>query len=102
MSYTVSIADDEPRVRTGLKALITSRRPQWRVGGLFRDGDPISAARRTGANRNDEFTCPATPLRRKYKALPAFTRLIGGGYFFLPGLRALRYIAGQDGAPGGS
>jgi len=64
---------------------------------LFKDGDPIAAARRTAsdANQNDEFTCPATPVRRKYKAMPAFTTLAGGGYFFLPGLRALNFIA-QD------
>jgi Dyp-type peroxidase family len=62
-------------------------------GALFKDGDPISAARRTGDNRNDEFTCPAVPVRRKYKELPQFTRLVGGAYFFLPGLAALRFIA---------
>ncbi len=65
--------------------------------GLFRDGDPISAARRTGDNQNDEFTCQATPLRRKYKAMPQFTTLVGGAYFFLPGLRALRFIARYSG-----
>jgi Dyp-type peroxidase family len=62
--------------------------------GLFKDGDPISAARRLGdENPNDEFTCPATPLRRKYTQMPQFTKLVGGAYFFLPGIRALRFIA---------
>jgi Dyp-type peroxidase family len=61
--------------------------------GLYKDGDPISAARRRDGNANDEFTCPAEPLRRKYKALPRFTQLVGGAYFFLPGIRALRFIA---------
>jgi Dyp-type peroxidase family len=60
---------------------------------LYKDGDPISAVRRRGDNANDEFTCPADPVRRKYKQLPTFTRLVGGGYFFLPGLAALRFIA---------
>ena len=60
---------------------------------MFKDGDPISAARRRGDNANDEFTCPATPVRRKYKALPQFTRLVGGAYFFLPGRAALRFIS---------
>jgi len=61
---------------------------------LFKDGDPISAARRRGdANPNDEFTCPATPLRRKYTRLPQFTQLVGGAYFFLPGIAALRFIS---------
>ncbi|HEX5062453.1 MAG TPA: hypothetical protein VFV99_23940 [Kofleriaceae bacterium] len=62
---------------------------------LFKDADPITAARRSSAdeNPNDEFTCPADPVRRKYKAMPPFTRLVGGGYFFLPGIAALRFIS---------
>jgi len=59
---------------------------------MFKDGDPIAAARRRDSNANDEFTCPATPVRRKYKDVPRFTRLVGGAYFFLPGLAALRFI----------
>lgn len=63
--------------------------------GLFKDGDPIAAARRTKdePNTNDQFTVQACPVRRKYKDMPEFTRVVGGAYFFLPGLRALRYIA---------
>lgn len=62
---------------------------------LYKDGDPISAARRPPGheNPNDEFTCPAVPVRRKYKQMPQFTRLVGGGYFFLPGIAALRFIS---------
>jgi Dyp-type peroxidase family len=62
---------------------------------MFKDGDPISAARRPAGheNPNNEFTCPATPVRRKYKQMPQFTRLVGGAYFFLPGIAALRFIA---------
>jgi deferrochelatase/peroxidase EfeB len=62
---------------------------------LSKDGDPISAARRPpqSENPNNEFTCPASPVRRKYKQMPQFTRLVGGGYFFLPGIAALRFIS---------
>ncbi len=62
---------------------------------LFKDGDPLVGPRRRAPdeNVNDEFTCPAQPLRRRYKALPQFTTLVGGAYFFLPGIRALRFIA---------
>jgi hypothetical protein len=28
--------------------------------------------------------------------LPAFTTVRGGAYFFLPGIKALRYLAGQE------
>ena len=46
-------------------------------------------------NANDEFTCQADPVRRKYTGMPQFTQLVGGGYFFLPGIKALRFIAGR-------
>ncbi|MEO8551903.1 MAG: hypothetical protein ABI678_18130, partial [Kofleriaceae bacterium] len=64
-------------------------------GALFKDGDPITGRRQTTANANDQFTCPALPVRRKYTGVPQFTKLVGGGYFFLPGLRALQFIARQ-------
>ncbi|MBS1692187.1 MAG: peroxidase [Actinobacteria bacterium] len=46
-----------------------------------------------------DFTIPKRPIRRVHKGLPAFTALRGGAYFFLPGIRALGYLAslGQDG-----
>lgn len=40
-----------------------------------------------------EFTIPKRPIRKKILGLPAFTTLRGGAYFFLPGLKALRYLA---------
>jgi deferrochelatase/peroxidase EfeB len=66
-------------------------------GGLTADGDPIIGGRRRAPqpNHDDEFTCPADPVRRKYRELPQFTRLLGGGYFFLPGMTAIKYIAAE-------
>jgi Dyp-type peroxidase family len=40
-----------------------------------------------------DMTIPKRPIRRKIKGLPAFTTIRGGAYFFLPGIRALRYLA---------
>ncbi len=40
-----------------------------------------------------EFTIPKRPIRKKILGLPAFTTLRGGAYFFLPSLKALRYLA---------
>ncbi len=40
-----------------------------------------------------EFKIPKRPIRKTIKGLPAFTTVRGGAYFFLPGLRALRYLA---------
>jgi Dyp-type peroxidase family len=44
-----------------------------------------------------EFKIPKRPIRKTIKGLPAFTTLKGGAYFFLPGLKALRYLAGLGG-----
>jgi Dyp-type peroxidase family len=43
-----------------------------------------------------DFTIPRRPIRKVLTGLPAFTTLQGGAYFFLPGLKALRYLATLD------
>ncbi len=106
-SILAAPADDEPR---GLHfiCLVSSISRQFEFpqrawiqsanfDSLYKDGDPIAASRRPEGheNQNDEFTCPATPVRRKYRAMPEFTKLVGGAYFFLPGIAALRFIARQ-------
>ena len=40
-----------------------------------------------------EFKIPKRPIRKKITGLPAFTTVRGGAYFFLPGLKGLRYLA---------
>lgn len=40
-----------------------------------------------------DMTIPKRPIRKKITGLPAFTTIRGGAYFFLPGIRALRYLA---------
>ena len=40
-----------------------------------------------------DLTIPKRPVRRKIKGLPAFTTVKGGAYFFLPGIKALHYLA---------
>ena len=39
-----------------------------------------------------DMTIPKRPIRKKITALPAFTTVRGGAYFFLPGIKALRYL----------
>jgi deferrochelatase/peroxidase EfeB len=39
-----------------------------------------------------EFKIPKRPIRRKITGLPAFTTVRAGAYFFLPGMRALRWL----------
>jgi Dyp-type peroxidase family len=40
-----------------------------------------------------EFKIPKRPIRKTIRGLPAFTTVRGGAYFFLPGLKALRWLA---------
>ncbi|HXV20186.1 MAG TPA: hypothetical protein VD811_04225 [Desulfuromonadales bacterium] len=43
-----------------------------------------------------EYKIPKRPIRKTITGLPAFTTVRGGAYFFLPGIRALRFLAGQQ------
>lgn len=58
--------------------------------GLHADTDPLIGPR--GAAR-ESFTVPDAPVRRRHHGLPRFVQVRGGAYFFLPGRRALRYLA---------
>jgi hypothetical protein len=44
-------------------------------------------------NGTYDITIPKRPIRKKIKGLPAFTTLRGGAYLFLPGIKALQYLA---------
>lgn len=64
--------------------------------GLSDEGDPLAGNREPlpGGRSVDRFTIPqkeGPPLR--ICGLPQFVTVRGGAYFFLPGIRALRYIA---------
>jgi len=64
--------------------------------GLAHEADPLTGCREPypGGTPTYNFTRPRSegPCTR-YSGLPRFVTVEGGGYFFLPGLRALRYIA---------
>jgi Dyp-type peroxidase family len=57
--------------------------------GLYDDADPFFAP---GA-----FTIPTEGVRERVTKVPRFVTVKGGAYFFLPGLAALRYLAGEPG-----
>ncbi len=63
--------------------------------GLGGESDPLLGTREPlpGGEANDSFSLPreGCPAHR-VSGLPRFVTLRGGGYFFLPGLRALRYL----------
>ncbi len=66
---------------------------QWINDGVFfganDDKDPIAGAN----NDADDFTVPRRPVRRRLQGLPRFVVTRGGEYCFMPGLRALRWLA---------
>ena len=58
--------------------------------GLLDDADPLLGGH---ADRGTSFTVQGVPVRTRVTDVPAFVTVRGGAYFFLPGARALRYLA---------
>jgi deferrochelatase/peroxidase EfeB len=66
-----------------------------KFNGLYDDPDPLlGPAGRT-------LTVQARPINRRVPGLPSFVGVLGGAYFFLPGVRAVRYLAALAPAAGG-
>lgn len=59
-------------------------------GGLSGEVDPIIGHLDKG---DAMMTVPADPLRTRVHNLKRFVTVRGGAYFFLPGIKALRYLA---------
>ena len=57
--------------------------------GLHGEPDPIMG----NSNGDCPFTIPATPVRLRLPQVPIVVTVRGGGYFFLPSLKALARIA---------
>ena len=58
---------------------------------LYEDPDPLIGP------PGGTLTIQARPVRRRFTGLPEFVSVRGGAYFFLPGLRALKYLASLQG-----
>jgi hypothetical protein len=63
--------------------------------GLHDGDDPLPGGRGPGAGT---FTVRGRSVRRRHRGLARFVAMRGGGYFFLPGVRALRYLAARGAA----
>ena len=59
--------------------------------GLSNEPDPFTAA--PPARGTYEFTIPTPSGAVKMKGVPNFVTMKGGGYFFMPGRSAMRYLA---------
>ena len=66
---------------------------QWINDAIFfgggEDRDPVMGSNGDGGN----FTVPRKPVRRRIQGIPNFVVTRGGEYCFMPGLRALRWLA---------
>ena len=67
---------------------------QWINDGVFfgadDDKDPILGS------PNPNFTLPRRPVRKRLQGIPRFVVTRGGEYCFMPGLRALRWLANLE------
>ncbi|WP_028063960.1 Dyp-type peroxidase [Solirubrobacter soli] len=57
-----------------------------KFAGLRDDADPLLGP------PGRTMTIQAEPVRKRVMDLPSFVKTVGGGYFFLPGVRATRYL----------
>jgi porphyrinogen peroxidase len=64
----------------------------FRFGNLPNEDDPVVGS----PAQPKRFTIPKLPTGDEV-SLQAFTRTLGGGYFFLPGITALKFIVGHGG-----
>jgi deferrochelatase/peroxidase EfeB len=67
-----------------------------KFAGLSGEADPLLGSRidfPEGVRTDGFSTVRLNRSMRHLRALPRFTTVVGGAYFFLPGIRALRYFA---------
>ncbi len=96
------VLEDDGEKRGGVFLLIGAHlkqqfefvQSQWVTNGNFinqgPEQDPIIGNQRVDGT----FTIPKVPVRRRLHGLPQFVDVRGGEYCFMPGLRALKWLAG--------
>src|SRR5262249_15544270 len=71
-----------------------------KFNGLSDESDPLLGNREpiAGSSAVDTFSLPKrVTLRHRMTGIPQFVTVRGGAYFFLPSIRALRYLASLSG-----
>jgi deferrochelatase/peroxidase EfeB len=68
---------------------------ETKFAGLTEESDALLGSRAPirGCLATDTFSIPRDGVARRMTGIPQFVTVRGGGYFFLPSLRALRYLA---------
>lgn len=66
-----------------------------KFNGLYEERDPLIANHHNpqDAKNTGTFRIPCEGLRTRITDVPEFVQVKGGGYFFIPGLRALSFLA---------
>jgi Dyp-type peroxidase family len=70
-----------------------------KFGGLYADPDPVIAPHADPANpathpeEVSRFTVQRCPVRHRVNGIPRFVTMRGGAYLFMPGIKALQYLA---------
>jgi Dyp-type peroxidase family len=62
-----------------------------KFAGLYDERDPLVAS--VPGEGGQRYSIPGVPVRRRHAGLPRFVTVRGGGYFFVPSLRALEWLA---------
>ena len=62
-----------------------------KFAGLYDDSDPVTAPSQP---HGGTFTVQSDTVRERVTDVPRFVSVKGGAYFFLPGIAAMRYLAG--------
>ena len=109
LSMAEALSARGPAVETGLQFICLCAdlarqfefvQGAWIAGskfaGLPHEGDPLMGNRLSAPDEPDtaRFTQPrAGCASRVVEGLPPFVEVVGGAYFFLPGVRALHYLA---------
>lgn len=67
-----------------------------KFGDLYDERDPIAgnnSSIKLGKPSESIITIPSNSIRKRYKNFPRIVTVRGGGYFFLPSIPALRFLA---------
>jgi hypothetical protein len=61
-----------------------------KFAGLYNDTDPLVG----NSDGSAQHTIQRYPVRKELRNIPRFVTVKAGGYFFMPGIKALQLIAG--------
>ena len=66
-----------------------------KFASMYRELDPLIGDHgKRHRESKGTFTIPAEPLRKQITGVKRYVNVLGGAYFFLPGIKALRVLAG--------